>query len=159
MLAKQRPGWLAGFVNVDGNLTEADCSLISAPAATAIDFEQWFEAFSERIYREGLERRVLRRYHAGLLLSHRPTFLTASRSPVQLSQNGPLRQVYSTLSLPRTHFHSTTEFSEASRQFLAEQSLAHVAFEGVGHWIMREAQQDFYQRLGDWLSHLEQERQ
>jgi hypothetical protein len=39
MLAKQRPGWLAGFVNVDGNLTEADCSLISAPAATAIDFE------------------------------------------------------------------------------------------------------------------------
>ncbi len=41
----------------------------------------------------------------------------------------------------------------------AEQSLAHVAFEGVGHWIMREAEQDFYQRLGDWLSHLEQERQ
>jgi hypothetical protein len=24
---------------------------------------------------------------------------------------------------------------------------------------MREAEQDFYQRLGDWLSHLEQERQ
>jgi hypothetical protein len=87
MIAKQRPSWLAGFVNVDGNLTEADCSLISAPAATAFDFEQWFEAFIERIYREGLERRVLRRYHAGLLLSHRPTFLTASRSQVQLSQN------------------------------------------------------------------------
>lgn len=153
LIAETRPRWLAGLVNVEGNLTIADCT-ISARVAGATDFARWYEKFADTVYREGVEKRALRHYHAGLFLVDRPTFLSASRDLVRLSTGGEIGKRYAALSVPRVYFYGTAEFDEASRKLLEERGLAREGFEGAGHWVMGDAQDDFYRRLGDWIPRL-----
>lgn len=155
LLAEQEPPWLAGVVNVEGNLTEGDC-FISRPAVSAPDFDQWFEEFSDRIYREGGNKQAMRNFAVGLRLTHRPTYLAACQSLVRVSEHDAIGQRYARLAIPRVCYYGTIDFTEASQQLLAQQSLPSVTFEGVGHWLITEAAEDFYRHLADWLTYVEE---
>lgn len=145
---------VVGLVNIEGNLTEADCFL-SLSAIEAKHFEIWFDQWSDQIYQQGVMRRAFRSYHAGLQLTHHPTFLATCHSLVRLSRNTHIGKLYSALSIARLYCCGTETFPTLSREWLVNNSLAHTIFEGAGHWVMSDAESSFYEHLGLWLTEIE----
>jgi pimeloyl-ACP methyl ester carboxylesterase len=150
-IAQREPGWLKAFVNVEGNLDTSNTT-VGRAVAEADDFNRWFDAFADELYRHGADGYVpLRHVHAGLLMCDRPTFRRVALDAYRLAREDPPGQRYAALTVPRIYFRGT-DFPDEAAQFLLDRGLAVEVFEGSGHFPMLDAADDFFPRLSGWLS-------
>jgi pimeloyl-ACP methyl ester carboxylesterase len=135
----------------EGNVNLSNTSVGRAVAETD-DFDRWFDAFADELYRHGVDGYFpLRHVHAGLLMCDRATFERVAVDAYRLATKDPPGQRYAALSIPRVYFRGA-DFPAEAAQFLEEQDLAVEVFDGSGHFPMLDAPDEFYGRLSRWLS-------
>ena len=147
----------AGFVNLEGNLTLADCSL--SLEATAADREgryaAWREELPARFEREGKAGEPGKlRYLESFALSDPDSFLELSYALVADSTGSRLGHLYADLSIPRLYLHGTKTTSEENRAFLENHRLNHVEFSEAGHWVHWDAREEAAAACGEFLDTL-----
>ncbi len=150
LVAERRPAWLAGIVNVEGNLTEADCFLSGAAAAASSPMD-WYEHLLAEVRAEGVKHEAMRCYADGLTLADRRTFFRCSRDLVRLCEHDGLGQRYRALSVPRLYCHGDTVLTP-SLDFLDRAGESREGFPGAGHWVQLDASESLSKSLFSWLA-------
>jgi pimeloyl-ACP methyl ester carboxylesterase len=150
LIAERRPAWLAGVVNIEGNLTEADCFL-SGAAAGAASPTDWYEGLLNKVRADGAKHEAMRSYGAGLALADRRTFFSCSRDLVRLCEHDGLGQRYQALKVPRLYCHGDT-LSAPSLDLLERAGEARESFPGAGHWVQVDASELLSKSLFSWLT-------
>ena len=151
LLAEQRPHWLAGVVNVEGNMTAEDC-FISGAAISSADPHGWYEEFLSRA-RAAADRgsEAMRRYAQGLERGDQPTFLRCCRDLVQLSRGDRIGQRYQALNVPRLYCHGDSLSSSSIAMLNKATEVVH-RFPGTSHWVQIDASDRFCSVLAAWLA-------
>jgi len=151
LLAEQRPGWLAGVVNVEGNMTAEDC-FISGAVVSSLDPHAWYEQFLSRARAEA-ERgnEPMRRYAHGLERGSQLTFLHCCHDLVRLSIGDRIGQRYQALAVPRLYCHGDA-LSSSSVHMLRRTAEAVQRFPGTSHWVQIDASDPFSKALATWLA-------
>jgi pimeloyl-ACP methyl ester carboxylesterase len=150
LTAEQEPAWLAGVVNVEGNLTEADCFL-SGAAASATDPDTWFQRFMDTVNEEGATEPALRCYAEGLARASLRAFVTCSRDLVRLCVDDQLGRRYQALNIPKLYCHGGS-LSEESKTMLKDAAEDVAQFPGAGHWVQHDAGSALSHTIARWLA-------
>ncbi|MCB2100226.1 MAG: alpha/beta fold hydrolase [Rhodobacterales bacterium] len=144
---------LASFVNIEGNLIGADCSLLSRRASAmpprdfrAIHWPKLVTAASEA-------RDPAVRTWAGWMAQADPAAVHAAcGSLVAWSDGGELLARYRALAVPKVYVHGGT--SALPEVLAALEGTPVQAFDGAGHFVPTAAPDRFYPWLADWLARL-----
>ena len=156
LLAEQQPSWLAGVVNVEGNITAEDC-FISGAVVSNPDFHGWYKEFLNRARTAAdAGSEAMRRYAQGLERGDQPTFLRCCRDLVQLSEQDGIGQRYRALAVPRLYCHGDS-LSTASVAMLNQATEAVRRFPGTSHWVQIDASDRFISSLAAWLAETDRE--
>ena len=144
LIAEAKPPWLRGVVNVEGNVTLADC-FISAKAAKTQDIDRW-------LYELGAEMRHtplpwMQQYGVALAIVDRPTYQQAARDLVRLSSGDEIGDRYCTLEVPHLFICGTRDLSPDAVALLTARNQRLVVIEEAGHWVMHENRDRFAQAL------------
>jgi len=151
LLAEQRPPWLAGVVNVEGNMTVEDC-FISGSVVSSPDPRGWYEEFLGRAWAAADRgNEAMRRYAQGLEQGDQVTFLRCCRDLVQLSEGDRIGQRYQALAVPRLYCHGDA-LSVSSVAMLDQAAEAVRRFPGTSHWVQIDASDRFSSALATWLA-------
>ena len=150
LAAELAPAGLAGVINVEGNLTLADCG-VSAAAAEASDFGSWFEKFIRDC--EGGSA-GLRRYAEWLRRHDRATFLAYSRDLVRVSRGSAIGLRYAALTAPHIYLRGD-QIPEESRAFIATHQLAERVVADASHIFVWERPVAFSAALAQCLTDLD----
>ncbi len=140
MVAEQSVN-VVGFVNVEGNLTEADC-FFSARAADASDIYSWLSNFSRRF--EG-------RYQSTLNRSNPHALQRLARDTVAACANDAIKDRYLALTIPTVYVHGD-DITEPTRRVLDGLSEARTHFPGTGHWLMQDEPERFARFVSEWVT-------
>lgn len=153
LLAEHKPDWLAGVVNIEGNLTQADC-FVSGAAITASDPARWYEQFTAQVRADGARHAALRCYAQGLRQADQSTFLSCSRDLVRLCEDDELGNRYQALATTKLYCHGDS-LSKESLYLLEHAGEAHQGFAGAGHWVQLDAVEELSEAVARWLTRLD----
>jgi pimeloyl-ACP methyl ester carboxylesterase len=143
VLAESPPQNLRGFINIEGNLTPADCN-ISGAAARSRNFDRWFELF---------EQKVKPRYAQALERCDRRAFQAMAEDLVRVSDD--LGERYLALDLPKLVIYGTDGYAIETQEWVRSHVADALCVDGAGHWVQEDAPQEtasaiqgFLERLG-----------
>ena len=146
LVAEQRPRELVAVVNVEGNLTLADCTA-SAAAVSAPDFAVWLDRLVE-ICATGTE--PFRRLSTWLRTCDPTTFLEFSRELVRLSTDAAIGNRYASLSLPCLYLRGDNGFPAESIAFIKQHSLRERVIPGASHLLPWERPEEVSAAIADF---------
>jgi len=163
LCASDERGAIAGYVNIEGDITQHDL-FISGDAVRAAErgeFERWFcEEFLEKTVYEvwGGALASARRYYASLRFCRPEVFLASARE--LFARNNALSgrfkseigEVYCSLSIPKVFCYGTESLSAETLAFLEDRGLERRAFVGAHHAVMIDAADEFYSFLREFAS-------
>lgn len=140
-LLLERPGphtaRVSGFVDVEGNVSLADCTF-SGPAAAqerGAFLTVGFDRLLERLYREGAEDPALRSYFVSCSLCDRRVYHLHSSELVEASRREDLAGRLGALAMPRLYLHGHPRGTGAhSLELLRRAGVETVAIDDAGHW-------------------------
>lgn len=154
LLAERYPDRLALFVNVEGNLTEADCT-VSGPAA-AYAPEEFLKYGIDQIRRQvtlmARQDPSLAFLEAGLGLCDAEIFYAHARQVLALSRRGDLAERLASLPLP-VHYvaGSPGGLSPEGLEGLRRLGVPVTVLSPSGHYPFHDRPGDFGRLLGEWL--------
>lgn len=125
-------GWpfVVGLVNIEGNLTPADCTL-SADASRAADVGFWIEETRRRM------ARTQPRYAAALGRATPDAVGLAAKDLVRLSTGASIGRRFAALGLPKLYV-GGAGVPEETMQFLVGNRVERTLIPGAGHWVMED---------------------
>ena len=150
------------FVNVEGNISPADCT--GSAVAAGQTLEQWldqgFQDFLDSLYvpgdedDPGVERgRVLQAYGASAHMSDPRTFHLNSRDLVRESSTETLAARLADLGIPQVYIHGFPRGTgERSRHLLQTAGIPLERLEPAGHWPYLDQHDDFVHTLVTFLN-------
>lgn len=154
LLAEAHPKRLSLFVDVEGNVTEEDCT-VSGPAAaySPAEFLKYgIDQVRKQVSLMAREDPSLHFLEAGLGLCDPKTFYAHARQVLSLSQKGDLHRRLAALEVP-THFVAgePSGLSKRGLQLLREAGVPLRVLSPCGHYPFHDRPHDFGHLLGDWL--------
>lgn len=163
ILAERASGRVAGFVNVEGNISPPDCTLSALAAPTQLD--DWLEHGRDALLDHldaasgpGLEaedRRVLRAYQASYQLADPRTFHRNSGDLVRLSADGALAARLAALDLPTVYLSGRPRGTgDRSLDLLERAGVPRIALEPAGHWPFLDQPHAFAEHLRAFLDRI-----
>lgn len=130
-------GLVSGFVDVEGNLSPADCTFSGPAAAQERDafLAAGYDRLLERLYREGADDRALRSYYVSCSLCDPRAYHQHSCELVEASRREDLGNRLGALPMPRVYLHGHPRGTGArSLELLRRAGVESVAIDDAGHW-------------------------
>lgn len=173
-LTDRRRRRVRSFVNVEGNLSPADCTFSSLVADFTVEafLDAGYDAFLDRLYaaaaspdeirEDGSKERaaVIRAYGASLQMGDPRTLHRNSVDLVEASAAETLAERLADLAVPVEYWYGAPRGTgERSRELLAEAGVVPRAFEPAGHWPYLDRHDEFVDALAAHLASLESPRQ
>lgn len=154
LLAEAHPERVSLFVNVEGNLTEADCT-VSGPAAAYSPGEflkYGIDQIRKQVALMAREDPSLHFLEAGLRLCDAEVFYAHAREVLHLSRRGDLCRRLAALRVP-VHFVAGTPggLSPGSLGLLRQAGVPLTVLSPCGHYPFHDRPGDFGRLLGDLL--------
>ncbi len=154
-LCESRPAEFQGFVNVEGNLSEADCTFSSRAAVLDADefVAEGFGRLAEQVYHDGVEDPPQRGYYASLRFCDPRAFHANSRELVEASRTGDLARRFSRLPGDKLYVAGTRDrdANAAPLELLASAGVLE-AWADCGHWPFLDQPERFAGRLAQFLT-------
>jgi pimeloyl-ACP methyl ester carboxylesterase len=153
LIAEQWPDAIAGVLNVEGNLTRADCEVVSnAIVASArgglASLERALPAVASGLHRDG---RATARYARSLGATDPRAALTAAEDLIRLSRAGLIGRRFAHLDCPHLYV-SGDAVPAASADLLRRCRCPWTTIRGAGHWVMEDKPSDFYALVAEWIA-------
>lgn len=159
-LAERAPDRVAGFADVEGNISPDDCTISALAAPYHLD--DWLDrgvgslldhldAASDATFATD-DRHVLRTYQASLQLADPRAIHRNGRDLVDISADGRLATRLAALDVPTVYLHGHPRGTGArSLELLEQAGVATVALEPAGHWPFLDQPHAFAIHLVDFL--------
>jgi len=157
LLCERHPHLAAALINVDGNLSLADCVYSGQAVDQNLDeFQrQGFTDLREAIYRSGQNDPAQRGYYVSLRLCGATQFHLNSTELVEMSRREDLVTRLVNLPLPHLYLAGVPGgISLRSRHLLARARANWLAIEPSGHWPFIDQPAAFVSRVDEFLSKL-----
>lgn len=157
LLAERHPRSVRAFLNVEGNLSLADCTFSSRAAAQAAATfaATGMDRLLDDLYQDGRKDLAVRTYFPSVRLCDPRAYHRNSVELVQLSRTERLAQRLAGLDLPTLYLSGVPRGTgEHSRRLLAEAGVPWRGIEGCGHWPFLDQRDDFVDAMVDFLDGL-----
>lgn len=138
------------YINVEGNLTQAD-AFYSGRAAKASDPIRWKEEFVEEIYQLGLRDESYRRYYLSLKVACPMALQAWGRSGVKETGDHLGGDNFLKVNVPKLYIFGKRSTPTMSRAFLKNNKINSLEFPQSGHWPMIEETERFYETVGRFI--------
>lgn len=154
LLAERHPETVAGLIDIDGNISRADCVFsgraASAPLETFV--AERFGRLLDQIYLEGVDDPALRGYYASLRLAWPEAFHQNSAELVALSEPEDLARRLAALPVPKLYIAGRPGgASQHSIELLAEAGVEVAEVAPSGHWPFLDQPERFIAALHPFL--------
>jgi pimeloyl-ACP methyl ester carboxylesterase len=152
LIAEQWPDAIAGVLNVEGNLTRADCAVVSdAIVASArgglASLERGLPLVADGLHRDG---RAPARYSRSLSAADPRIALAAAEDLIRLSTAGRIGRRFAHLGCP--HLYVSGDLVPArSAALLRRYGCPWATIRGAGHWVMEDNPSQFYALVAEWM--------
>ncbi|MEM7584034.1 MAG: alpha/beta hydrolase [Acidobacteriota bacterium] len=147
---------IAGFVNVEGNISPPDCGFSSQAVRFAPDawLSHGFDEVLDNIYLDEAESAVVRRaYGASIQMCDPRAFHRNSEELVAFSRQEALAGRMAELAVPGVYVRGLPRGSgERSLRLLREAGVETVAIEASGHWPFLDQHEAFVSQLVEFLT-------
>lgn len=156
LLRRSMPS-VAGFVNVEGNISAGDCTTSKDVAALSLAElrDGGLARILDRLYRAGVDDPAQRGYYASLTMCDPATLHRNSGELVELSTGEGLATRLGALRLPQLYLLGHPGGAgERSRQLLDRAGVTWRAIEPAGHWPYIDRPQVFVDLLADFADGL-----
>ena len=153
ILAERHGDLVLGVVDVDGNISIADCAFSGRAAAQPLEefVDRGFEALREEVYRQGLTDRAHRGYAASLCLADPRAYHLNSGELVALSEQEDLAPRLSRLAVPACYVAGIPHgASPRSLELLAEAGVRVLPISPAGHWPFVDEPEAFAAHIAGW---------
>lgn len=157
LLCELRPQHVRAFVNVEGNVSLADCTFSSQAAAYSTQefVARGFHNLLEHVYRDGLDDPALRTYYPSLRLCDPRQYHRNSRELVEISRTETLAPRQARLELPHIYLLGDPRGTGAtSRRLLDAAGVSWRAIAEAGHWPFLDQPAAFVHQLQSFLDGL-----
>jgi pimeloyl-ACP methyl ester carboxylesterase len=157
MLCEQHPELVRGFINLEGNISLADCAFSGKAAAYRADefAAAGHAAMLDEIYRAGVSDLPQRTYFASIQMCDARSFHLNSAELVMLSGSEKLAGRLGALEPPCVYIAGSPRGTGTrSCELLTEAGVPLQAVQNAGHWPFIDQQQDFVGRILEFLSNL-----
>lgn len=148
-LCQKMGAQVAGYVNVEGNLTKADVTFSgeaakqSTPEACKAHVLQYVQTHAQD--------ESYWRYYASLRLASPDALLTWAKAGLEFTGDTKSGEEYAALPTRKLFIGGIKSHAPMTRQFIEAHHLNHVYFEHSGHWPMIDDTQEFYKCVEDFL--------
>jgi len=150
LLSERFPHLVRGLVNIEGNISEADCTFSGRIAGFSQgEFEQtgYAEVLNE-VYREGLEDPPLQTYYASMRICDPKTLHRCATELLAVSQREVLAQRLAALNIPQVYILGDPRGTGThSRALLDAASIPWHAISDAGHWVFLDQPEIFAELL------------
>jgi pimeloyl-ACP methyl ester carboxylesterase len=153
LIAERWPDEVAGVLNVEGNLTTADCGVVSAAIVASArgglaSLERALPAIANGLHRDG---RASARYSRSLSATDPGVALTTAEDLIRLSRAGLIGRRFAHLDCPHAYV-SGDAVTASSAELLRRCACPWVTIPGAGHWVMEDKPSQFYTLVADWIA-------
>ncbi|MEO0895291.1 MAG: alpha/beta fold hydrolase [Bacteroidota bacterium] len=131
------------YVNVEGNLTEADSYFSNKPLKYA-NGQEFLEAFEQEIFKKAQAEERYRRYYASLRFAQIEGMVAWAESSQEHIKNNRCGHEFIQLKCPKTYLWGDLDTPLDTQTFIREHKLPHKRYPGIGHWHMVENPTRFY---------------
>lgn len=157
LLCERLAEWARGFVNVEGNLSLADCIFSSKVAAVSRDELRAgaLDRIGDEIYRRGRDDEALRTYYPSIRMCDPRAYQLNGVELVELSRSEGLAARMAALAVPRLYVAGVPRGAgERSRGLLDRAGVAWRAVEEAGHWPFLDRPAAFVDVMTSFLERL-----
>ena len=154
-VARRAPSHVRGFLNVEGNISFADCTFSRDAAALELaDFlESGGESLIDEVYRGGVDDAALRGYYASLRMADRRQLHRDSTELVARSRAETLASESAAVAVPiRYVLGNPRGTGTRSRSLLDASGVRWIAIEDAGHWPYLDQHDAFVDVLSSFLA-------
>lgn len=151
------PGRAGGFLNVEGNVSLADCGFSSQVAAHSVEaiLAGEFDRILDRLYRDGVNDRALRTYYPSMRMCDPRAYHRNGVELVELSRAGEMAARMAALGVPALYLLGRPRGTgERSRTLLERAGVAWRAVDDAGHWPFLDQPPAFLKKMLAFLDGL-----
>lgn len=142
-----------GFINVEGNLTKADC-FFSGKTNDLDSAEKFYTFFTKEILQlisEKPQEEALKRYYASIRFAHPEALLEWGKSGVKATGITKAGEEFAFLKCKTIYFWGDRSTPEETRNFIQKRGLKNICFKNSGHVPMIDATDKCYQVIFDFF--------
>jgi len=157
LLASRLPELVEALVNIDGNLSPADCVFSGRAAEYTLEdlISRGFDEIREDIYDQGEGDPALRGYYVSLRLTDPRVFHEHSLGLLELSRTEGLARDLAMMEIPSLYIAGSPGGAcERSLRLLDEAGASWCSVSPSGHWPFIDRPRDFIERLVAFLKEL-----
>ena len=136
------------YVNVEGNLTEADSYFSRKPLKyeTSVEFAK---AFEQEIFEKSNTDARYRSYYSSVRLADPEGMRNWSLTSQEFIKNDQCGLAFKNLRCDKTYVWGDVDTPQETQTFIHEHHLPNRHYEGIGHWPMVENTDVFYYDIGE----------
>lgn len=142
-----------GFVNIEGNLTQADC-FFSGKTKNFETSEAFYKFFTKEILKlisKNPGNETLERYYASVRFAHPEVLFTWGKSGVEATDVTKGGEEFLSLRCNKIYLWGDQSTPEETRNFIEAKKLPNKCFQGSGHAPMIDAADKCYQVIFDFF--------
>lgn len=157
LFCEKYPHLVEGFINVEGNISAADCTFSRRIADFSSDdfLTKGFRKISEEIYRDAQTNQAVANYYLSFRRSDPGTLYLNSQELITLSESEELPERFAKLEMPKTYiFGNPDGTGDHSIGLLTKAGVSVVEVGNAGHWPFIDQQDTFIEKMISFLDNL-----
>ncbi|WP_438425286.1 alpha/beta fold hydrolase [Aquimarina macrocephali] len=131
------------YINIEGNLTEADSYFSSKPLqyTTAEEFTQSFE---KEVFENAIKEERYKRYYSSLRFADPQGMRNWGITSQEYIKDNQCGFEFKKLTCNKVYIWGDLDTPKETQEFINEQHIPNKLYKGVGHWHMIENSKNFY---------------
>lgn len=141
---------VTGFINVEGNLTEAD-GFLSRLAKSYESAEDFYQFCLSRTRNAMAEDVAFNRYYASFNFCQPESFFDWAKATFAATGEDKAGKDFVELPMEKVFFWGDKSTAKKTRDFINSNNISQVRFHGAGHWPMIDQPDLFYQEVRKFI--------